>query len=311
MVFAAIAVCTQCAAADVILPRVLDSHMVLQRDIEARLWGKADPDHAISIQLDGKLVASSRSTVAGDWKIAIPKQPAGGPHTIRIEQDGGKAVELSDVLFGEVWMCAGQSNMEMPNNNVDPLRRELPTANHPLIRLFHTPHTAVPIPQEDAAADWQVCTPESAAEFSAAAYCFGLELSEKLKVPIGLIESSWGGISCEPFVDRETLHANADFREAVESADRVCHDVDHARLQSRFADQMKQWDQAAAKARAEHRDPPGKPGIDDPCLSPFRPANLFNGMIAPFTRMPIAGAIWYQGEANVGAAPNIACCCRC
>ena len=183
--------------ADVKLPAVLDSHMVIQRDRPVRIWGTADPGEAVSVTLGSE----TKKTTAGDdsrWLVELSAQKADGkPRQISIA--GKNEIVLNDILVGEVWIGSGQSNMEWRLNSTHGSKEAIAAASHPNIRLFHVPKVRKPAPADDVQAAWKVCSPETIPTFSAVLYYFGAELQKELKVPIGLINSSWGGSPIEPW----------------------------------------------------------------------------------------------------------------
>jgi sialate O-acetylesterase len=182
---------------DVKLPTILDSHMVLQRDVPLNFWGWADAGEKVTVTM-GNDVATTEAAQDGSWKVSLGAQEADGkPRTITIS--GNNTIELKDVLIGEVWIGSGQSNMEWVLSNTQGSAEAIADADHPMIRLFHVPKVQDKEPATDVKADWKVCTPESVPRFSAVLYYFGLKLQQELNVPIGLINSSWGGSPIEPW----------------------------------------------------------------------------------------------------------------
>jgi sialate O-acetylesterase len=185
------------ARADVTLPSVLGSHMVLQRDTPLPLWGWADADEEVTVTL-GSAKASTKADAKGNWKVRLPAQKADGrAHTLRVQ--GKNKIELTDVLIGEVWVGSGQSNMEWSLAGSHGAREAIEAAKHPHIRLFHVPKVQTKAPAKDVKAAWKVCAPDTVPHFSAVLYYFGLRLHKELSVPVGLINSSWGGSPIEPW----------------------------------------------------------------------------------------------------------------
>ncbi len=178
--------------------------MVLQRDCPIRVWGWADPGQTITVELAGR---SARAVAGSDgrWEAALPALPAGGPHTLTVSGPGRLVVR--DVLVGEVWVCSGQSNMEWPLEMSAGAEQVVAEADRPQIRLFSVPKRAEPAPADDVNAAWCACTPENVGGFSGVGYHFGLELHRRLNVPVGLINSSWGGTVAQAWTDRATLEA--------------------------------------------------------------------------------------------------------
>jgi sialate O-acetylesterase len=189
--------CAAPARADVKLPSVIGSRMVLQRDAPLPIWGWADPGEEVTVAL-GSATASTRADDKGNWQVRLPAQKADGKaHTLTVS--GKNKIELTGVLIGEVWVGSGQSNMEWPLIATHGAKEAIAAANHPNIRLFHVPKVQTKEPARDVKAEWKVCAPAAVPGFSAVLYYFGLRLHKELGVPVGLINSSWGGSPIEPW----------------------------------------------------------------------------------------------------------------
>ena len=198
------------ASAEVRLPRLLSDNMVLQRDLPIPIWGWAGPNEKVTVRL-GKSSASTTAAADGQWSVKLPKLAAGGPYQMTVA--GANTLTLSNILIGEVWVCSGQSNMEKPigpHPGQQPCvnyEKEIAAADYPQIRLMEVPPESSHVPVADVTnAEWLVCTPQNIVVkrggghgYSACAYFFGRELHKELKVPIGLIAASVGGIPCEHF----------------------------------------------------------------------------------------------------------------
>ncbi len=200
--------CMTVGLADVRLPAIFSDHMVLQQGTKVAVWGWADPGENISVTL-GKATARAKADASGRWKVELPAQKPGPGNELEVR--GNNSIRVRDVLVGEVWLCSGQSNMEFALQSTTSGAQDVAAANHPDIRLFRVPKNSVLSPAEDVQAKWEVCTPESAAGFSAVGYYFGLELHKRLKVPVGLIGTSWGGTNAEEWTSPEFLANDADF----------------------------------------------------------------------------------------------------
>jgi len=192
------------------LPSMFSDNMVLQQKTEAAFWGNADPGNKIKISTSWGGADETVATKDGSWHTIIKTPPAGGPYQITI-QSGDTTIVYKNVSIGEVWICSGQSNMEMPlegwppSDTITYSKEEIKNAYNNNIRLF-TVNRAVSYKREfDVTGDWKVCDSVSAAKFSAAAYFFGKKLNEKLKVPIGLINTSWGGTPIETWMSDKYL----------------------------------------------------------------------------------------------------------
>ena len=195
------------AFADPVLPGLFSDHMVLQQGREIPLWGWAEPGEQITVTLLGA-TSSAVTGSDGRWKVALPARSAGGPFVLTVQ--GRKTITLKDVMLGEVWVFSGQSNMAFALSGAEGADAEIPKANYPLMRLFTVPEKSILAPQQNVAAIWKLCTPDTAREFSAVAYFFGRELYRQLGVPIGLIHSSWPGTSAENWVAPGFLEGDPD-----------------------------------------------------------------------------------------------------
>lgn len=194
-------ICAATAQAEVKLPSVLASHMVLQRDKPIPVWGWAEPGEEVSVQFGDK-TEKTKADDKGNWKVSFPAQKANAkPQTIVVS--GKNKIELEDILIGEVWVGSGQSNMEWSLNSSHDGKSAIPAADKPLIRLFQVPKVQGKEPAKDVKAAWEVCSPKTVGRFSGVLYHFGLRLQKELDVPIGLINSSWGGSPIEPWTVAE------------------------------------------------------------------------------------------------------------
>lgn len=241
------------------LPAIIGSNMVLQQNSMVTLWGWANPLEKIIITNTWNNSSdTAQATSEGKWTKAIQTPAAGGPYSISFK--GGVTIVAENVLIGEVWLCSGQSNMEWSalNNNKQSID-EAPNATNTQIRFFHVPRTSAEYPQEDCRASWKVCNPDDMRKFSSIGYFFGKKLNKELKVPVGLINSSWGGTPAETWTPKEVIVADAGLKEAADKQKTV------------------PW-------------------------GPVLAGKLYNGMLHPLINYKISGALWYQGEANVGTA---------
>lgn len=191
--------------ANVRLPAVIADNMVLQQHSSARLWGWSEPEEKIYITTSwDDHTDSAKGSRDGKWLMAVATPAAGGPYTIRIR--GQNTIELKGVLIGEVWVCSGQSNMEMSGSwGLPDVSSELASCANNNIRFFHIPKTTALYPQDDCKAGWVVCDSNELKSFSAAAYFFGKKLNQQLHVPVGLIEAAWGGTAAEVWTPAELV----------------------------------------------------------------------------------------------------------
>ncbi len=191
---------SQRALADVKLPNIVASHMVMQRETPLILWGSADAGERVTVTMKDR-VASVVTNAKGKWRVKFPPQKADAkPRSIVIK--GKNEITLTNILIGDVWIGSGQSNMEWHLRSTHGAQQAIAAANYPQIRLFHVPKVQKKTPASDVNAHWKVCTPQNIPTFSAVLYYFGRELHKNLNVPVGLINSSWGGSPIEPWISQ-------------------------------------------------------------------------------------------------------------
>ena len=208
ILFAAIFLWPAIVAADISLPKIFSDHMVLQQSSNVAIWGKASPSQEIEISFNDVTVQAV-ADAEGNWRGTIETPVAGGPYELEVKsKDDDTKVIFTDVLVGEVWICSGQSNMEWPiSKSLNPGTEIENAKEFSEIRLFTVNHNATPETLGDFSKTkgWDVCNPESVADFSAVAYFFARELKRELKVPVGLIHTSWGGTRCEAWISEQAL----------------------------------------------------------------------------------------------------------
>ena len=294
------------ARAEVRLPKVFASHMVLQQQKPLVIWGWAQPDETVTLEIAG-IKAQAKANERGEWKAELPAMKAGGPFTLTAS--GSRTVRCEDVMVGEVWLCSGQSNMEMGIGAAQDGQREIAAANHPGLRLLMVPNRWTPEPQNDMAGVWKVCSPKTVAEdgwggFSAAGYYFGRELQKKLGVTIGLIDATWGGTRIESWTPPEGFAAVPDLKrdyDLLQLADP--RTTVHQERVEQLLKATELWLGQARQALTERTNIPPMPVYPAELLPPHdlqNPTALYNGMIYPLHPFPLRGAIWYQGESNNG-----------
>jgi sialate O-acetylesterase len=205
--------------AEVRVPSIIGDNMVLQQGVKLRIWGNASPGERVTVSFDKK---SSR-TIAdaeGRWETWIGPLRAGGPFEMTLR--GSNVLTIKNVIVGEVWLCSGQSNMEWPLVNTVRGAEDVAEANYPEMRLFTVGHRTGEAPLTDVEGHWVIASPEEAARFSAVGYFFGRELLQKLRVPIGLIKSTWGGTPAEAWTSREALLSASELKPILDRyADRL------------------------------------------------------------------------------------------
>ncbi len=284
--------------ADVTLHPLFSDHMVLQQGARIPVWGKAAPGETVSVAI-GARKGSARAGEDGSWMVRLGRLKAGGPYEMTVTGENN-ALTVNDVLVGEVWVGSGQSNMAMSVKSSNNAEQEIAGAHYPNIRLFHVPTKTADTPQETVDAQWQLTTPETIPNFSAAAYFFGRELHQQLNVPVGLIHTSWGGTPSEAWTSLGTLETTPEAKPILERWDDIL--AKYPQALEAYNKQVEDWKAAVEQAKKDGKDAPAQPRAPLGPDHPHRPATLYNAMIAPLVPYAIKGAIWYQGESNASRA---------
>lgn len=295
LVFSVVLLFSAVGSADIRLPSIIGDNMVLQRASETPIWGWADPGEKVKCSADwldvGWTVVADKD---GKWQFKV-KPPKTGCHTMTLR--GKNTVEIKNIVAGEVWFCSGQSNMQWSVQRSVNADEEIAAADYPNIRLFSVKRVPAGQPQSDCTGSWSQCSPETVAEFSAVGYFFGRELYRDLNVPIGLINSSWGGTRIEPWtppVGFKSVPKLSDIVEQIEKADKTFDETIGNSL-----DDIEAWLKTCRKSVAANKPLPLMPAFVKHELDSHRqPTGLYNGMVHPILPFVIRGAIWYQGESN-------------
>ena len=289
------------AVAEVRLPGFYGDHMVLQQQVPIRIRGWADEAESVHVTLNN-VTASAVGGKDGRWQVELPAMQASSKSLVLQVRGKGNTMELKDVLIGEVWLCSGQSNMEWPVSRSANAESEISNANHPLIRHIKIPRKPSTVALDDVAADWQICSPETAGSFTACGYFMSRRLQKELNVPIGLVNSSWGGTRVEPWtppVGFENVAALSGIHKSL--IGRTPGTVEYTQSLTKHVDSLEQWLVNARQSLKTGAGAPPSPAFPD-TLQPYRshqdPTMLYNGMIHALVGFPIRGAIWYQGESN-------------
>ncbi len=282
------------------LPGFFGDHMVLQQESEIPVWGWCDPGEEIRVTLDGNEATTSGDS-SGTWRIALPAMFAQTePLTLRVE--GTNTLEINDVLIGEVWLCSGQSNMEWTVDRSTNHDAEIATADYPLIRHIKVAKRSSTTPLDDIEADWTVCSPDVAGSYTAAGYFMARTLHKELGVPVGLINSSWGGTRVEPWTPPVGYENASKLQSIYQSViGRTPGTEQYQNRLQQFIHSNKVWNQQAEISLTENeavKPSPNFPQELKPFTSHQDPTMLYNGMIHALVGFPIRGAIWYQGESN-------------
>ncbi len=272
--------------------------MVLQRDIPNPIWGWTSPGATVTVSLGGR-TASGVADRGGKWVVRIRPPRPGGPYTMAI--DGPTHLKLTDLLVGDVWVCGGQSNMEMGLNAVKDGPAEVANSSHPEIRLAMVQRDTQLDPRPWTPVKWSVCGPDTVSKggwngFSAVGYFFGRELNKRLHVPIGLVQDCWGGTPVESWVSRPVLEKQGDFSAVLTRIDEAKQSNSAA-----YGQQMDSWLQKV--------DPGSKPesgweapGLDD---SGWKPVPSMPASYASLGFDYFPGVVWFRGEIDLpGSLPG-------
>lgn len=272
--------------AELQLPALFSDNAVLQQGMTVPVWGWADDGEVVTVKFRGQKVTAT--TQLGKWSVNLKKLKAGGPDTLTVSTKT-KTLQFTNVLVGEVWVCSGQSNMEWPLDKSFEPQADIASATNAQIRLFLVPKNKSDAPTTRIKAGWVICSPDVIKWHSAVGYYFGRELQKTRKVPVGLIETYWGGSPAEAWMSREALEMRPRLQKEI--------------LDS-HSETMKKYREASIAyeiEKAETVKVGQKFEKNGPWL-PWKPSELYQGMIAPLIPYAIKGAIWYQGESNAGQA---------
>ncbi|MFP6872983.1 MAG: sialate O-acetylesterase [Verrucomicrobiales bacterium] len=305
------AILPQVSAAKLRLPNIFGESMVLQRDKPVALWGWATPDAQVTVSFAGQS-KSAATAKDGTWSLKLDPMPAAAqPRSLRVSS-GGENLNIGNILVGEVWICGGQSNMEWTLRGSRDADLELTAADFPAIRFIRLPKVARISPQDDfpvetpvnPVGNWHSAVSGQVENCTAVGYYFARRLHRQLKVPVGIIDNSWGGTRAQHWCSKKTLATIPEMAPDLEkftSAHKAWIDGGHAagaeeRLAKALADWEKQRQQAKAKGEREPRRPNAN-NYRDPANS-GQPGGMFNGSLMPVAKTTIRGALFYQGENN-------------
>lgn len=286
------------AMATITLAPLFCDHAILQRDQPLPIWGRATPGEHLTVTFRGQKVGTTADR-DGRWLVYLEPLPA-TLEPAELTVSGKETVVIRDVLLGEVWLASGQSNMEWPLANVPDAAKIIAAIHHPYIRQILVNHTVASDPADTVeTSGWQPATPNTVGAFSALAWYFAADLQRKLGVPVGLINSSWGGTLIESWMDARTLRAAAAWP-AIDARWQAGL-AEFPERQANHPAEMAAWQKAETQARATGtKNPVPWPRVPIGPGTPYAPAGLFNAMIAPLQPYALRGALWYQGESNCG-----------
>lgn len=285
---------------------LFSDHMVLQQSVAAPVWGWADPGEKVTVTL-GAAKAQAVAGSDGKWSVKLTTPAASANPTDMTIAGPSNTIAIHDVLIGEVWLASGQSNMEFTVSSehksfagVQNMDEEIKAANWPQIRMFVVPMKMADQPQPDAAGAWSVCSPATVGDMSAAAYFFARELYQDRHVPVGIVNSSFGGSAAQSWIGRDALVADPKLKPLVDSYEAKIATWTPEAAKSAYDAELAKWQADTDAAKAAGKKAPRKPKEPrNPHQDQHNPYLLYNAMIDPIKGYAIRGAIWYQGESNI------------
>ena len=269
---------------------LFSDNMVLQRETIVPVWGTASEGESITVEFEGqKLTATAKE---GKWKVSLKPLKAGGPFTMTIK--GNNTITIKNILVGEVWLCSGQSNMERAMIYDTAGKEAVTNSANDMLRLVTIPHNSKDTPQTEVACKWVASSPATTLRFSATAYWFGSKLQKELGVPVGIVNSSYGGTPIEAWINEKTLMDLGLPKD--NNNDPTLARAEYERRKEKMKPIMDKYNADKEAAKQQHLPaPPAPAGI----VGDYRGPNvLYNGMITPLIPYAIKGMVWYQGENN-------------
>lgn len=300
ILFAALLMLSGAISAKVVLPPMFSDNMVLQQQADVPVWGEAKPMKTVKVTTswDGKTY-ETQADKEGKWKLSVRTPEAGGPYELTLT-DGQKQV-LKNVMIGEVWICSGQSNMEMPLEGWGKImnyQKEVSAADYPNIRLLHVEHVTSTQPESDIKVrdnGWQVCSPQTIPNFSATAYFFGREISEKQNVPVGLIHTSWGGTNVESWISGKVLQEMPDFSDVVEEVRAM---PDKTAMKAEYLKTLEAWNNRVDEGFSAGKPVRAEVSLDDSNWAKMK----FPGMVEEQGLNGFDGLIWLRRTVDIPAS---------
>lgn len=272
---------------------VFTDHMVLQRNALVKIWGEAKSGSLVEVRFAGQL--RKIKATKGKWQVTLKTGEAGGPYKL-VVINGNNKVSFQDVLIGDVWLAGGQSNMEFALRRVKDARTEISLADYPQIRYYKVPRKFYP-EQDVSKASWNVCSPQTASEFSAIAYYFARNIHKGLNVPIGIIQTPVGGTTAEAWTSRALLMSDKDFRPIVQHYDSIVNSYGsdgYEKLYNRYVASLTEYQHLSAEQKKYIAKPVELMGRKNF----HRPIGLSETMLSTVIPYTLKGFLFYQGESN-------------
>ena len=287
------------------MPAFFTDGLVLQQGKPVAIWGKAAADENVSVNFAGQTKVT-QADLEGKWRVTLDPLAANAtPAELTVV--GKNTLTLKNILVGEVWLCSGQSNMQWTVSQSANSEQEIAAANFPQIRMFNVERATAMEPTTDVKGTWKEATSANVGPFSAVAYFFGRHLHQVLKVPVGLINTSWGGTRVEAWTSRESLEERPCAAQLLSDWEGIRQTYDAGAEAKKFEEAKLIWKEKVKVIQAQNEKlpatqktelPAAPRPTDDPNKTPHHPAVLFNAMVSPLIPYTLQGAIWYQGESN-------------
>jgi sialate O-acetylesterase len=276
--------------------------MVLQQQADVAIWGRGEPGEKVSLSASWGETSTTVTDNNGKWSLTLqtPKARPGNAQSHTLSLEGNNRINIENVLLGEVWLASGQSNMEWKIKQLKLSAKQLGDSKQPLIREYRVTRNATSVPALDTQGHWKAASGETIGDFAATSWFFAYYLHQALDVPIGIINSSWGGTPIESWLSRQAQSAHEPTQAMIASMDRWLKNYDPTKSQQKFESDLAKWQEQKAEAERQGLEfSLRKPRLATPESRAHRyPGNLYAGMIYPLKPYTIKGAIWYQGEAN-------------
>ncbi len=299
------AVCGMASWAEVTPHPLVSKGMVLQRDADAPVWGWAAPAETVTVEFAG-MKKTATADAKGKWMVKLDPMPASAEPRVMIltGSANGRKIEIANVLVGEVWICSGQSNMEMAVRSCVNADDEAKAANFPLLRMFTVQKAIAKEPVDKPVGEWKEALPENVPGFSAVGYFFGRELLKTLNVPVGMLHTSWGGTPAEAWTSRATLEADPDLKPMVERFDAATTPEIIAKAKAALAPNLKLWEEARKNPnQPERQSDPGDTGFEKGWAKvDFAVADWKDISVPGQYDADLDGAFWFRKEIEIPAA---------
>lgn len=282
------------------LAAIFGENMVLQQGVPVPVWGWAQPGEVVTVAIGGQ-TAKGDADQKGRWQVRLsPMRSQDVPLELAVVGAMGAAIRVKNVLVGEVWLCTGPSNIFWPVKRCDKAEEEMASAHFPKLRFFTVARKTADEPQADCEGRWVECSSASVADASGLGFFFARRLHRELRVPVGLVQSFWGGSRIEAWTSLEALRSRPALKHILDYWAREGEAFASGQAEGAYRRERAEWWAAAAEPKSPGRKGAKKPKPPaDPRTSPHRPGCLFNAMIAPLAPFPIRGAITYQGLGNL------------